>query len=239
MTKKSFVLYQDYREHLDLLKSDADFRLLIEAIFDFANGKEAKTDLMSPSAKMAFSFITTTLARDREKYEKIRGIRASAGSKGGLAKVANARQSQDDVKNPDTKDADVKDADITTKKPLLTDAEFDSIWAFTPRRDGTNNKKEARRCIEARRKEGHTVQEMIDGAVKYSDYCKRSGCIDTNMTMMMSRFFGRDKHFLSENNWEGKGYANIQKPTVADVRDILRPKAGALEAAATINVEAV
>jgi len=241
MGKKAFVLYQDYRAHLDLLKSDADFRLLIEAIFDYADNKDVDTEPMSPSARMAFSFITTTLARDQAKYEKIREIRAAAGSKGGLAKVANAKQnpeSNSDAKNIDSQEVlNVKNSDI---KPLLTDAEFDAIWSFVPARDGTNNKRDARRCIEARRKEGHTVQEMIDGLVQYSDYCKRAGIINTNITMMMSRFFGRDKYFLTDNEWEKKGHGNTAKKfTSTNVQDILRSKASSLAAETDHNAEIV
>lgn len=90
--KNSFVLYLDYKQHLDLIQDDGDFRRLIEAIFDYCETGQEPSDL-SAVAKMAFSFIRANLDRDNEKYEAAKEKRREAGRLGGLAKASNAKQS--------------------------------------------------------------------------------------------------------------------------------------------------
>lgn len=58
MTKrKSFILYQDYEEQLNLL-SDQDAGILLKAIFRYENGE--KIDLCGPVG-MAFDLIKSSL----------------------------------------------------------------------------------------------------------------------------------------------------------------------------------
>ena len=84
--KKSFVLYCDYREHIQLL-NDAERGQLFTALFDYVrDGKESD---LPPMAKMAFSFIKSQLDRDSEKYEQKVNKRKEAGKKGGIAKAQN------------------------------------------------------------------------------------------------------------------------------------------------------
>ena len=84
-TKKSFVLYYDYREHLALLSDEERGRLLM-ALFDFIDGKEPE---LTGAALMAFSFIRTQLMRDAEKYAAICRKRSEAGKRGGRQKGTN------------------------------------------------------------------------------------------------------------------------------------------------------
>lgn len=70
MDKKSFVLYQDYLQHLNRIDNDSHFRVLIETIFKYADGQQIDEDVLSDKAQMAFSFISANLDRDLEKYQK-------------------------------------------------------------------------------------------------------------------------------------------------------------------------
>ncbi|MCD7890682.1 MAG: DUF6291 domain-containing protein [Ruminococcus sp.] len=65
--KKSFVLYNDYYEHINML-SDEEAGMLMKAVFMYAETGEVPE--LQGMTKMAFSFISSQLDRDREKYEE-------------------------------------------------------------------------------------------------------------------------------------------------------------------------
>jgi hypothetical protein len=77
--KKSFILYNDYKEHISLL-SQSEKGDLLDCIFNFTNGEE-----VSPSGivAMAFSFIKSQLERDNISYEAKRERNRKNGLKGG------------------------------------------------------------------------------------------------------------------------------------------------------------
>ncbi len=65
--KKSFVLYHDYFEHVALL-SDEEAGKLFKAVLEYVN-----TGIMPElrgASFMAFSFISSQLKRDLDKYEE-------------------------------------------------------------------------------------------------------------------------------------------------------------------------
>lgn len=84
--KNSFVLYTEYAKHLDLLSMEQR-GVLFTAIMAFETGEEMPE--MDGMTKMAFSFISEQLSRDKEKYETICKKRSAAGQSGGRPK-ANA-----------------------------------------------------------------------------------------------------------------------------------------------------
>ena len=85
--KNSFVLYTEYKEHLEYLnqKQKGD---LLDAIFQYAEKmtEESVTVELDDVTKMAFSFIKCQMQRDFEKYIEIREKRRIAGLKGGAPK---------------------------------------------------------------------------------------------------------------------------------------------------------
>lgn len=85
--KKSFVLYTEYEENLEELP-DEELGQLFRAIFSYVN--RGVVPELSPSTKMAFSFIRKDLDRNQAKYEEICRKRREAGSKGGRPPKANA-----------------------------------------------------------------------------------------------------------------------------------------------------
>lgn len=78
--KPGFVLYLDYKQHLELL-SDEECGLLLRAIFEYE--ESSLIPEFSGAMAMAFSFISANLDRDREKYEATRQKRIDSGHKGG------------------------------------------------------------------------------------------------------------------------------------------------------------
>ena len=85
--KKSFVLYTEYEENLQELP-DEELGQLFRAIFGYVN--RGVVPELSPSSKMAFSFIRKDLDRNQAKYEETCRKRREAGSKGGRPPKANA-----------------------------------------------------------------------------------------------------------------------------------------------------
>ncbi len=82
--KKSFVLYNDYQQHIDRL-TDEQAGKLFKAIFDYVN--TGTIALLEGQADMAFSFIALQLDRDVEKYEEICRKRSEFARMGGVAKA--------------------------------------------------------------------------------------------------------------------------------------------------------
>lgn len=81
-TKKSFILYCDFKPMFDLLDYEDKGRL-IEAIFKHECGETVKA--LPPMVTMAFASIQPHLIRNKEKWEDIRKKRAEAGRKGGMS----------------------------------------------------------------------------------------------------------------------------------------------------------
>lgn len=98
--KRSFVLYCDYRDHLQLL-SDSERGQLFTAILDYANDIEVGE--LPPMVKMAFSFIKSQMDKDAEKYAQIVKARSEAGKKSAAAKqqkLTNGSETQQTATEP-------------------------------------------------------------------------------------------------------------------------------------------
>ena len=81
--KKSFLVYLDYRQHLELLTDEEKGKLLM-AMFDYAESE--KLPEFEGALKMAFSFIKAQLQRDCEKYKLRCEANRENGKKGGRPK---------------------------------------------------------------------------------------------------------------------------------------------------------
>lgn len=87
--KKSFVLYHDYRDVINELSLEEKGELL-DLIFNFTDDYNEDILIENKLLKCVFLPIKNQLLRDKEKYESVVEFRKLAGSKGGIAKVANA-----------------------------------------------------------------------------------------------------------------------------------------------------
>lgn len=85
--KKSFVVYSDYLQHVEMLDMEQRGRLFT-ALLRYAETGEVE-DLDGMTA-MAFSFMRAQIDRDTAKWEETRLRRSLAGRKGGLARAARA-----------------------------------------------------------------------------------------------------------------------------------------------------
>lgn len=84
MQKKSFILYCDYLEHVELL-SDEEAGKLFKAVLQYAASGDTSESLDS-ATMMAFSFIKSQMERDNADYTaKCEKLRAN-GAKGGRPK---------------------------------------------------------------------------------------------------------------------------------------------------------
>lgn len=87
--KKSFILYSDYHQHIQILSMEQRGELLTAMLSYADTGELPELDGMTA---MAFSFIRAQMDRDAEKWEQTRVQRAIAGQKGGLARAARLRE---------------------------------------------------------------------------------------------------------------------------------------------------
>ena len=78
--------------------------------------------------------------------------------------------------------------------------EFEDLWSIKPNRGPNNNKRAAYRCYKARLKQGYSHQEIYDGVMGYKEYCRKTGRLNTEFTMMLSTIIGPDCHF--DNDWQ-------------------------------------
>ena len=99
--KKGFLFYYDYREHLQILTDEERGKLLI-ALLDY--GVTGEHQKLEGAALMAFSFITSQMDRDAERYADKCKKRSEAGKQGGRPRKAKDSESGTDEANaPDKK----------------------------------------------------------------------------------------------------------------------------------------
>ena len=89
--KKSFLIYHEYKEHLELL-SDAELGQFLRGVMAYEiTGEVPKFKGM---LQMAFSFVKGNLDRDRVKYEETCDKNRENGKKGGAPKGNNNASKQ-------------------------------------------------------------------------------------------------------------------------------------------------
>ena len=91
--KKSFLVYFDWRESLELL-TDAEIGAIFRALFRFAEKGELP-DFESRVLMVVFNSLKGHISRDLEKYEEICKKKAEAGRLGGLQKAENMRSANE------------------------------------------------------------------------------------------------------------------------------------------------
>lgn len=121
---------------------------------------------------------------DRRKDEKFTNV----NSKQELAKLAHI-----DV------DVDVNELNILGDSAQPThNSDFQNAWDEYPKRSGADSRRDAEKSWNARLKEGHTADEMLQGVRRYQAWCKQTQKINTEFVMQARKFFGPSKHFLEK-----------------------------------------
>lgn len=102
---------------------------------------------------------------------------------------------------PQTDIQTYKDSSLRSESPPGYSPEFEAAWAIYPKRAGSNPKKDAYRCWNARLKEGHAAETMMAGVRRYAAFIRATGKLGTEYVMQAQRFFGPSdpRHF--EADW--------------------------------------
>lgn len=81
-----------------------------------------------------------------------------------------------------------------------TPVEFDELKRIFPKRAGDQPWPPTLQACNARLREGHTWNEILDGARRYARFCEATGKVRTETVMQAKRFCGPSKPFL--NSWD-------------------------------------
>lgn len=102
---------------------------------------------------------------------------------------------------PSESDTDSEKDTSAGKPPTRVSRETDPGWLLDfklayPARVGDQGWRRAVKAANARLAEGHTSDEFIAGAKRYSDHCKALGKVGTEFVKQAATFLGPDKPFL-------------------------------------------
>lgn len=117
--RTSFVLYTEYRKHLDLLTDEQCGRLFRAIMMYAATGESPEMDA---AERMAFSFIQAQMERDNAKYENTRQERSKAGKLGGRPRKAKETIAFDEKQKKQSE----------AKKAVDVDVDVDVLTPHTP-----------------------------------------------------------------------------------------------------------
>ncbi len=96
-------------------------------------------------------------------------------------------------------------------KPVSVPPEFDRFRQVYPDRSGDQNWRRALHACHARLAEGHTWDDILDGAERYARFIEATGKLGTEYVKQAATFCGPDKAFL--NPW-------IPPPSKAEARTV-------------------
>jgi hypothetical protein len=115
----------------------------------------------------------------------------------GVQRKGNARVTHKGVLDQE-RDQDLnQDSEKRERAPRGTDDQwFLDFKLVYPNRAGDQNWSEARRRVNARLKEGHTPEQILEGGRRYAAYCKATESTDTQFVKQAAVFVGPAKHFM-------------------------------------------
>lgn len=176
--KKSFQLYNDYIDHFSLM-SDEEAGKLIKAIFCYVN--DLPCEELAGLSLMAFSFISSQLKRDKDKYDARCEANRINGRLGGRPKKMKEGGKADEEKKPnscnekqmvlelpDTEVREESQEEKPKRKKAEYSPEFEKFWQVYPRKEG---KGEAYKKYKARLNDGYKEQELFISAENYAKRC--------------------------------------------------------------------
>jgi hypothetical protein len=105
----------------------------------------------------------------------------------------HAQGERKEGKGRERKERKGKERTSAARTPAPEIAELKAIY---PKRSGSNPWPAAERAINARLAEGHTWTEILDGALRYAEYCRVTQSVGTQFVKLAASFCGPDKHFL-------------------------------------------
>ncbi len=213
--KKAFLVYCDYKQHLELLSLEECGKLFL-ALLNYA--ETAEPTHLTGAAAMAFSFIKAQMDRDEQKYEERCATNRENGAKGGRPrKQAVEDETKENpsitektkrfIKKPKKPDTDKdKDDDYDTgngidcvshtgqkefSKNVSQDFQFEEFWNAYPKKVAKSS------CLKAWKKlnPDQILFDKIIQAVfaqKHSDQWTRDG----------GRFIPNPLTWLNQGRWD-------------------------------------
>lgn len=166
-SKRGFILYFDYREHLALLNDDERGKLLM-ALFDY--GELGIIPELNGATRMAFSFVRAQMERDQEKYIATCDRNKNNGAKGG--RPIKAKETDPNQRKPE----------ITgrfSEKPKKADTENDTDTDIDTDND---KKKQGKTFVPPTLLEVKTYCDCRNSSVdpvKFYDYFNAGNWIDS------------------------------------------------------------
>jgi hypothetical protein len=113
------------------------------------------------------------------------------------ATVTQQRNASVTGASPDqTRPDQTKTKKNTTAASRPTKNEFEAFKAIYPKRGGSQPWSRALKAINARLGEGHTWDQILDGARRYKAFCRATGKERTEYVLQAATFCGPDKRFL-------------------------------------------
>jgi uncharacterized protein YdaU (DUF1376 family) len=163
------------------------------------------------------------LERIREDSIAWRFAKQSAGRLGGLARAKNLKNQSPDPSTatsllvaesklplrstplhstPNRSRSEAHIANVTSELELVAPVsqaarlgELELIRALYPKRAGGQRWPDAEKAIGARRREGTTWDELVEGVKRYAHFCRESGKERTELVQQAATFFGKNKGY--------------------------------------------
>ena len=215
--KKAFLIYCDYKQHLELLSQEDCGKLFISLIEYADTGIPPK---LTGAAAMAFSFIKAQMDRDEEKYEERCKINRQNGSKGGRPKKTSDDQPEDATEEnqnktekterfspkPEKPDTDTgtdtetdTESDIPSiageknppKKTSAQEARFFEFWKAYPKKVGKASCLKAWQKIKPDQALFTTIMQAVEQQKHSEQWTKESG-----------QFIPNPLTWLSQGRWD-------------------------------------
>ena len=102
---------------------------------------------------------------------------------------------QSPISSHQSPDSD-QELDRAAARPAQSD-EIETLKAIYPKRLGSQRWEDARKAINARLRERHSWQQILDGTQRYADFCRHTGKEHTETVLQAATFFGKNKEFMS------------------------------------------
>lgn len=112
-----------------------------------------------------------------------------------LETQGNAEVTQCNARTEQSREEQNRDPPTPQRGDSIAD-EFEQVWAAYPRRAGGDPKSEALKAFRSRRKEGHSLETILQGTQRYARFCEHTGKIRTEVVKMAKSFLGPSLHFL-------------------------------------------
>lgn len=154
-SKKSFVLYMDYKERFSKL-NNAQFGELMRMVFDYEMGIEPVTD--DVMVDISFDVIRYDLDKNRAKYEEIIEKRREAGKSKGKQTEANDSKCKQMIANANTSKQETPVSDSDSVSVSVNDSDSDSVTQSMCVKKEKNKKEKRKRFTPP------TLEEVMDYA---------------------------------------------------------------------------